>query len=94
MRFPARVFTPGRDDSGGVPVDDDPMNAVVAPIRSSLAASELLLRHCLALGGTGRDQRPATARLEEAVGPELARRLIASATVPCRRRRGPRNAHR
>jgi hypothetical protein len=61
------------------------MNAVVVPIRSRLAASELLIRHCLALGGAAQDQRPATVRLEEAVGPELARRLLASITVTSRR---------
>jgi len=46
---------------------------------------ELLLRHCLALGGIGRERRSPQIRLEEAVGPELTRRLLATITVSQRR---------
>jgi hypothetical protein len=45
----------------------------------------LLLRHCLTLGGAGVRRAPAKARLEEAIGPELTRRLLASLTVSGRR---------
>jgi predicted unusual protein kinase regulating ubiquinone biosynthesis (AarF/ABC1/UbiB family) len=38
----------------------------------------LLLRHCLTLGEGGQRRRPAQVRLEEALGPELARRLVLS----------------
>ena len=44
-----------------------------------LPPCHLLLRHCLTLGGeSGRDRLPAKVRLEEALGPELARRLVLS----------------
>ena len=41
----------------------------------------LLLRHCFALGGPDVHRLPAKVRLERAVGPELARRLLASLTL-------------
>ena len=46
--------------------------------------TSLLLRHCLSLG-TAEDRVPARVRLEEAIGPELARRLVASLTARSRR---------
>jgi hypothetical protein len=46
---------------------------------------DLLLRHCLAFGETGRRRPPAQVRLEEALGPELARRLVLSLTPAPRR---------
>jgi hypothetical protein len=39
-------------------------------------ASDLLLEHCLALGGDGTRRPPAAARLEALLGRELARRLV------------------
>ena len=43
-------------------------------------ATTRLLRHCLSLG-TAEHRVPARTRLDEAVGPDLARRLVASLTV-------------
>ena len=47
-------------------------------------ASDLLLRH-LALSADDRSRPPAKLRLEEAVGPELARMLLASLSLSRRR---------
>lgn len=46
--------------------------------------AEQLLRDCLALGTPGLLRPPALVRLEEALGPELTRRLLASLTVGSR----------
>ena len=57
------------------------MDAVlVRPPRTELA-DDMLLRHCLAFGGTPTARPPVKARLEEALGPELARRLVSSLTA-------------
>ena len=48
--------------------------------RRQQAATTRLLRHCLSLG-TAEHRVPARTRLDEAVGPDLARRLVASLTV-------------
>ena len=48
-------------------------------------ASNLLLRHCLSLGSTGSGRVPARVRLDEALGPELAQKLISSLTAASRR---------
>ena len=45
---------------------------------------ELLLRHCLAIEPPGRRRRPVKARLEEALGPELARQLVKTLTIGSR----------
>lgn len=45
---------------------------------------DLLLRHCLAFEDLPR-RVPARVRLEEALGPELARRLVTSLTAAGRR---------
>ena len=50
-----------------------------------LPPCHLLLRHCLALGEAGRYRPPAQARLEAALGPELARRLVLSLAPASRR---------
>jgi hypothetical protein len=42
---------------------------------------DLLVRHCLSLEDLARTRRPAKVRLEEALGPELARRLLSSLTI-------------
>jgi len=47
--------------------------------------SDLLLRHCLSLGAVGPRRPPARDRLEEALGPELTRRLLTSLTASSRR---------
>lgn len=47
---------------------------------------DLLLRHCLTLGAEARPHAPVTERLEQALGPELARRLVRSLTAGGRRR--------
>jgi hypothetical protein len=44
-----------------------------------------LLRHCLAFDETGQTRVPARTRLEQALGPELARRLVTSLTAVDRR---------
>ena len=46
--------------------------------------AEQLLHHCLALGKPGEPRPPAQRRLEDALGPELARRLLTSLTVGSR----------
>lgn len=48
-------------------------------------ASDLLLRHCLALSADDTPRPSAKLRLEEAVGPELARMLLASLSQSQRR---------
>jgi hypothetical protein len=54
------------------------------PSRPEVPA-EHLLRHCLALGMPARSPRPVKARLEEALGPELANKLVATLTIGSRR---------
>ena len=49
-------------------------------LRGYQASTSLLLRHCLSLG-TAEGRIPARLRLEEAIGPELARRLVTSLTA-------------
>ncbi|HEY7731099.1 MAG TPA: hypothetical protein VH950_09375 [Gaiellaceae bacterium] len=39
---------------------------------------DLLVRHCLAFEDLARERRPARLRLEEALGPELVRKLLTS----------------
>lgn len=54
------------------------------PVKHRSYDLDLLLRHCLAFDG--QPQRvPARVRLEEALGPELARRLVTSLTAADRR---------
>jgi hypothetical protein len=80
-------FTPGRDDR---PMPNRSMKKHVetTAVRTEMRILEpdlLLLRHCFALAG-GDDRRPpAKVRLEQAVGPELARRLLTSLTLSGRR---------
>ena len=51
--------------------------------RTTVPAEQLLL-HCLALGHPGKPREPALERLEEALGPELAQRLITTLTTGSR----------
>ena len=54
-------------------------------LRGYQAANSLLLRHCLSIG-TAEGRIPARIRLEEAIGPELTRRLVTSLTARSPRR--------
>jgi len=47
------------------------------------AGTSLLLRHCLSLG-TAEHRVPARLRLDAAIGPELARRLVENLAVRSR----------
>jgi hypothetical protein len=49
-------------------------------LRAQQAGTSLLLRHCLSLG-TAEHRVPARTRLDEALGPDLARRLVGSLTA-------------
>lgn len=49
------------------------------------AATSLLLRHCLSVG-TAENRIPARDRLDAALGPDLARRLVTSLTARSPRR--------
>ena len=55
------------------------MNAAPA-LQAKQAGTNLLLRHCLSLG-TAEHRVPARTRLDEALGPDLARRLVGSLTA-------------
>lgn len=48
------------------------------------AGTSRLLRHCVSLG-TAENRVPARVRLEAAIGPQLARRLVESLTAHSRR---------
>lgn len=61
------------------------VDAVVRSRSMKIPPFDLLLRHCLAFGETGRPRPPAQVRLEQALGPELARRLVLSLTPAPRR---------
>jgi hypothetical protein len=66
-------------------VTDEPMKESVDAVTTSSPAMnrvvpDLLVRHCQALEDLARPRRPAKARLEEALGPELARKLLSSLT--------------
>jgi hypothetical protein len=74
-------FTPGGDDR---PMTQNPMKKNVETAMTTpspaLDAPDLLLRHCLALGAVPEPREPASIRLEEALGPELATRLLSALT--------------
>lgn len=59
------------------------VDTIITP-RANQAGTRLLLRHCLSVG-EAEYRVPARVRLDEAIGPELARRLITSLTVHSRR---------
>jgi hypothetical protein len=79
-------FTGWRDGSASSerPITED-MTVAVSRTAMRPHASNLLLRHCLALGSPGSGRVPARVRLDEALGPELARKLVASLTAASRR---------
>lgn len=55
------------------------------PTTDTRVSSLHLLRDCLALGRPTSGRRPAKVRLEEALGPELTRKLLASLDTPDRK---------
>lgn len=62
----------------------DHVETAVNP-KPAQSAPDLLLRHCLALGELPEPKEPARIRLEEALGPELADRLLSALTPQPRR---------
>jgi hypothetical protein len=48
------------------------------------APAEALLRHCFALGAPDRRRPSVRARLDEALGPELAQQLVTTLTLGSR----------
>ena len=76
-----RPFTPRRDHRTGpaAPMPESVDSAVEHESSMDTRASNLhLLRDCLALGKPEHRRPPAKVRLEEALGPELARKLLSS----------------
>jgi hypothetical protein len=73
-------FPPGRDGpaAAGGPISKSMESAVDAPPADTRSRNLHLLRDCLALGNPERRRPPAKLRLEEALGPELTRRLLRS----------------
>jgi hypothetical protein len=60
------------------------MDATITSHAKQIAGTSLLLRHCLSLG-TAENRVPVRVRLDEAIGPELARRLVASLVAHSRK---------
>lgn len=60
------------------------VGAVARHWSTNSRASALLLRHCLVLCGSGEQRTPAWQRLEQRLGPDLARRLVVSLTASSR----------
>ena len=60
------------------------MDAIITSRAKQFDGTGLLLRHCLSLG-TAQHRVPARVRLDEAIGPELARRLVTSLVAHSRR---------
>lgn len=79
MADEGRLFPPGRDHRRARP-RPIPLNvdSAVDHKPSNARASDHLLRDCLALGKPAHRRPPAKVRLEEALGPELTRRLLRS----------------
>jgi hypothetical protein len=63
---------------------DEHVNAIVTQGSRESQRTTLLLRHCLSLG-TAEHRVPARTRLDAAIGPELARRLVTSLLAHSRR---------
>jgi len=81
-------FTPGRDDPRRVlrPISVNMDSAVgQTPTTDTRMSSLHLLRDCLVLGRPTTRRRPAKVRLEEALGPELTRKLLESLDTPDRK---------
>ncbi len=60
------------------------MDATLSREARRADATALLLRHCLSIG-SAEHRVPARQRLDEALGPELARRLVTSLLAHSRR---------
>jgi hypothetical protein len=60
------------------------VDAIFTPQAKQADGTSLLLRHCLSIG-TAQHRVPARVRLDEAIGPELARRLITSLVAHSRK---------
>ena len=75
-----RVFPPGRDHQWALkrPIPENVDSAVENESTDTRANDLHLLRDCLALGKPDDHRLPAKVRLEEALGPELARKLVKS----------------
>jgi hypothetical protein len=73
-------FTPGRDrpPKTSRPILENMESAVESTPADTRARNLHLLRDCLALGRPSHRRPPAKVRLEEALGPELARKLLRS----------------
>jgi hypothetical protein len=63
---------------------NEDVDAISTPQAKQDGRTNRLLRHCLSLG-VAENRVPARVRLEEAVGPELARRLVTSLTAHSRK---------
>ena len=81
------AFTPGRDDRQAPrrPMSENMESAVEQNPADTRARDLHLLRDCLAVGRPARRRPPAKVRLEEALGPELARKLLRSLSAAERR---------
>jgi hypothetical protein len=64
--------------AGGLADDLDGMHVTTAPDWSRGRATARLLADILSLGGLDPDRPPASQRLDEALGRELARRLVSA----------------
>ena len=75
-----RPFPPGRDRPlrAARPISENMESAVESTPADANARDLHLLRDCLALGRPGHRRPSAKLRREEALGPELARRLLRS----------------
>lgn len=73
-------FPPGRDDAfmPSRPIFESMKSAVESTPAAANARDLHLLLDCLALGRPDQRRPPAKVRLEEALGPELTRRLLSS----------------
>jgi len=63
---------------------NEDMDATISRETRRAQGTALLLRHCLSVG-TAENRVPARIRLDEAVGPELAHRLVTSLLAHSRR---------
>jgi hypothetical protein len=75
-----RSFTPGRDSLIDAlrPISRTMESAVEHPPADMRDRDLHVLRDCLALGKPGKRRAPAKVRLEAALGPEFAERLLRS----------------
>jgi hypothetical protein len=66
-----------------MPMEND-MDATISREARRADGTALLLRHCLSIG-TSENRVPARKRLDEAIGADLARRLVTSLVAHSRR---------